>query len=161
MEHRRGRKSASGFSIRNCGTGGDSSLYMSGAECTPLIAILQSTWPGAEPLSGFWTMTKPSCKEPEGAPELEKYSTTPGSSMNIYVSNQASQGTVAPQSAKNNSRSFDALRSLRMTACLVLSQCARRVAVFALLAVLGLASAGLHAQSAKTDFKRGQSAEAK
>ena len=81
--------------------------------------------------------------------------------MNIYVSNQASQGTVAPQSAKNNSRSFDALRSLRMTACLDFSRGAGRVAVFALLAVLGLASAGLHAQSAKTDFKRGQSAEAK
>ncbi|MGA2650993.1 MAG: secretin N-terminal domain-containing protein [Terracidiphilus sp.] len=36
-----------------------------------------------------------------------------------------------------------------------------RIAVFALLAVLGLAGTGLHAQSARADFKRGQNAEAK
>jgi general secretion pathway protein D len=64
--------------------------------------------------------------------------------MNICVSNQASDEAAASES--------------------VFSRGIRRVALFALLAVLavlGLAGSGLHAQSAKTDFKRGQSAEAK
>jgi len=42
----------------------------------------------------------------------------------------------------------------------VLSRAAFRIALFAVLAVLGLAGTGLHAQSAKTDFKHGESAEA-
>ena len=61
--------------------------------------------------------------------------------MNILASNAGSYGPVVSES--------------------VFSRCAGRIAVFVLLAVLGLAGAGLHAQSAKSDFKHGQSAEAK
>jgi len=88
---------------------------------------------------------------------LEIGSTTRGNSMNLIVLFQSSDGAADSGSsdiAKSRSRSFDSLRSLRMTSCW-------RIAVLALLVMVGLAGTGLHAQSARTDFKRGQNAEAR
>jgi general secretion pathway protein D len=118
------------------------------------MAILQLAFLEAEPLSGFLLKKEPPCKDLEGAPELENRSVTRGNSMNISVLVQGTDGSVDSGIAKNKSRSFDSLRSLRMAG-------SWRVAVCALLVMLGLAGSGLHAQSARTDFKRGQNAEAR